>query len=120
MLIGGGRFLGLETRPYSSNDALAVLVVIEYPGDEDGPGEVESFPISINLDYAENPVKSKDLPKGQFFAKDYSEGTKIFNALVNEGLIEVVPDSSRVATGYVTVPICRLTEKGTAALPRQR
>lgn len=100
-------FHGFELTQYNLNGALAVLARLVWP-DEQRP---EHVPISVNL-YHGQETESHQLGKDQFVAKAYSEGAQLFGALIEAKLIEVVPDTNLVKTGYVELPICRLTAKG--------
>ena len=40
--------------------------------------------------------------------KDYSENEGVYDALLNAGVI--TPKHRELSTGYVTVPVCKLTE----------
>lgn len=41
--------------------------------------------------------------------KDYSENEGMYDLFVKEGLI--FPETRRIRTGFVTVPVCKITEK---------
>lgn len=54
-----------------------------------------------------------DIPPYCVAVKDYSEGSGNLRTLADAGLVESVPDSV-VRSGFVPVPVCRLTKKGMA------
>ena len=90
-----------------NNGALAVSLMMTYSDDEDG---FES-PTRLSVNFADNQaLKSEDLPEGQFIAKDYSEMEDIFAAVLEAGIVKIV--GPRVVSGYISCPICELTELG--------
>lgn len=66
-------------------------------------GEVYSSP-SANL------PESVGLEPGEFFLRDYSEHLSMATALIDNNIVELLLGKSRVKTGYVTVPVARLTK----------
>ena len=103
------QIIGLRTTNYRSNGALAVVALVDYGIEEEG---FEEVPVSVNLDHvnAGQTMKSRNLAEGEFFAKNYSEGERLYSALVSGGWIE--PTGATARTGFVTVPACRLTDEG--------
>jgi hypothetical protein len=53
-------------------------------------------------------VDLDELDSDEIAIKDYSENEGIYNALLNAGVI--TPKHRELSTGYVTVPVCKLTE----------
>ena len=47
------------------------------------------------------------LDSDEIAIKDYSENEGVYNALLNAGVI--TPKHRELSTGYVTVPVCKLT-----------
>lgn len=72
---------------------------------EDDPSLHEPFAtLSVNI-----PDQISLLGPDEFFFKNYSENEAVFKAFVDAGYVEL---SGKVAhTGYVTVPVCKLTQK---------
>lgn len=62
----------------------------------------ETITFSVN-------VPTVRLGEGEFLAKNYSEGEPLYSALIGAGLIE--PTGQEVPSGWVVLPVCRLTEK---------
>lgn len=54
-----------------------------------------------------------DIPRDCVAVKDYSEGSGNLRTLADAGLVEPCPVSV-VRSGFVPIPVCRLTEKGMA------
>jgi len=101
----GATVLGLRLDRYRSNGALAVMADLQW-----GDGEVEPRnPVSMNLDHDDNDYASRKLQDGEFYAKSYSEGERLFNALIACGWIEVCGEPAR--SGFVRLARCRLTPK---------
>lgn len=87
---------GLRMETYNDLN-LAVLAQLQYDN-----GYEEEVPVSVNI-----PNFAKFLGEGEFFAKNWSEGESVFNALENSGTL-VVTDRA-VQTGYVMAPVCYLS-----------
>lgn len=92
------------------NNALAVVANMDW-----GDGYTEPSKLSINL--AEGPsagqvVTSDMLAEDCFHCPNYSEHSAIFDAFLKAELIEVVAGPH--PSGYVMIPVCRLTDKGLA------
>lgn len=100
-----GKIRGFHLKRYGQNDARAVFAEIEW---EDGDVE-NTVPVSVNLNDASNGFASTKLPPDEFYAKSYSEGEIIHNALVNAGWVE--PSGLVARTGFVQVPRCRLSSE---------
>lgn len=82
---------------------LAVLANIVWP---DGMSEQE--PISVNMAHGQ-PLQSKDLPEGEFFANTNEPRTTFVAALLAAGWIEQT--GSQAPSGYLVYPAVRLTSK---------
>lgn len=94
-----GIITSIEKSVYKTNNALAMLANVEYDD-----GYKEQVAISVNL-----AEESPNLPDGQFYAKNYSEGYPIFSTLIAAGWIETTGKETQ--SGYVTLPVCQLTDK---------
>lgn len=57
-----------------------------------------------------NLPESTQLAEGEFFLRDYSEHAVLAKALLDRGIIELVTEKGRTRTGYVSVPVARLTK----------
>ena len=90
--------LGLRFSKYDKNDRLAVIAALEW-----ADGLIESQVVSVNLPDESNQTLLK---KGQFFAKNWSEGERIFNALVASKWI--VPTGWLGSSGFVRPPVCEV------------
>lgn len=62
--------------------------------------------ISVNMPDA--PI----LPKGQFYLKDWSENASIAQAMIAEGIIEVVSPPVAAYSGFITAFAHQFTELG--------
>ena len=62
-------------------------------------GNKEKTKVSVNL-----PDQAHFLAEGQFFAKNYSEGERVFNALIASGWI--VSTGHVGSSGYARPPVC--------------
>lgn len=87
------RVVRIDLRSYK-NDALAVIL-----GFDNG----ETQPISINIE-----KHAFVLEPGEFFLKNYSELEDLAKILFERGIIKK-SGGIEVPTGFVRVPICKLT-----------
>ncbi len=104
---------GLELTKYSDGNLAIVAVILWDDGDK------EKLTVSINLAHGQ-PVQSKDLDEGGFFAKNYCQNERLYDTLLATGWLVLVlvlvltactaqaATSVTGATGHVVVPACRI------------
>jgi len=120
----------IETKCYNMKAQILKLIITKYADgnmavlaecvidDTDDPmnGQPETNSLSVNLTDLQSPgLLSCDLPKGDFYAKNYSENEWLFNALLKEGWIELTGIITR--SGFVELPACKITEKAITEAP---
>ncbi len=91
---------GLEVTKYADGNP-ALIGLLQW-GDDDYPDEQT---LSINV-----PASSGLLGKDEFFIKNYSEAVEIYGGLISLGII--TETGKTVQSGFVSIPVCKLTEKG--------
>lgn len=94
------------------NGRLAVIAYSPLPVEDGGDGEaVEPFgPISVNLPDHPLPDDGKEM----FFARDYSHHAATFDAMLEAGLIEVIPGIRGEVGMHGTCAVAKLTPKALA------
>lgn len=103
-----GEITGLTKREYPSNGSLAIVASLRFDD-----GEFEQDAISVNLDHDINGYASRNLREGEFFGEVNNRKAYI-DALVAAGVIEMT--GQKAQSGFVTYPVCRLTDKGKALI----
>jgi hypothetical protein len=63
--------------------------------------------IEDGMPVATATVNLDGLDSDEIAIKDYSENEGVYDALLNAGVI--LPKHRELSTGYVTVPVCKLT-----------
>lgn len=103
---GNPKLLEIYKSRYITNDALAILIELEYE-----TGEIDRIPISLNL-----VLDTHKLGPNEFFLKDYSECIEIARELKRlELIIEQTHDSGEprfAVAGFEFVCIYKLTPLG--------
>ncbi len=67
--------------------------------------------IEDGMPVATATVNLDGLDSDEIAIKDYSENEGVYNALLNANII--TPKHRELSTGYVTVPVCKLTNNYT-------
>ena len=115
----GAKAVGLRTSRYPAGKALAVLLLIRWPGEDGGPELTEEHPLSVNLtDRKTLALVSGQLPEHHFYAKNWSENEIIYLDCLKQGLFEET--GVRAQTGFVAAPLCKLTQKGLEWIEQSR
>lgn len=108
----GCKVVGITVTHYRDNDkAMAVTLKLEWPPSEDNGGQVtvEDHALSVNI--PEAAVPNHLLPEGEFYAKNWSENEKLYQACLEHRIIEEVEGKS-ATSGFITAPVCRLSATG--------
>lgn len=100
------QILALRKSRYINTGRIAVTAVMLWPD-----GIQDEAKVSVNLDH-DQPIQSKDLPRGQFAVRTDNESAPLYQALSEAGWLEKIGEAP---SGYVICDICKLTDRAILA-----